>query len=458
MSATPTEAKSGSDSARVVRLAVRVAAVMLAAGAQTDDVENAIGEVCVAFGVTNVQYAVSFSSISVSHDDPAAPRPTTLLHIVRVRVNDFSRLARVAAFLDRVRAHELDLDGATRELTDLERPVWPYSRAISYLAPPLSATGSTLIFGGSAIDAAATLAIALAVQPSLAALERSALPPFFRSVFGAAISTLLVALLVGLDFPITGGLVLTGSLLGMLPGYALVSSLRDLIDQNIVSGSARIAEALLLGAGVAGGTALGVAIADNLGVRLTIITVGQVDWSQIVSIFAALLAVGAFAVRLGVPWRYVWQAALLGAVSWILFVAVAGGNRDIQASLATFVAALFVGIVGRVLARRGRAPSALWVVPAILPLLPGLAIVLALLSPTNAERVSGIVTAATTAFVLGVGVGMGDIIVATILSVRDRVVVPAVGAVAGGVDDFIVTPVGRAVAHSRSARPTDTER
>lgn len=255
--------------------------------------------------------------------------------------------------------------------------------------------------------------------------------------------------------PIEGGLVLTGSLLGLLPGYALVSGFRDLIDQSIMSGTARLAEALLLGAGVAGGTALGITIAGNLDVNLSLTTVGRVDWSEVVSVLAAALAVGAFAVRLGVPRRNVWQSAILGAVAWIGFIAVAGGYRSIQAGLATLAAALLVGTVGRLLARRERAPSALWVVPAILPLLPGLQIVQALLAPTDQLRVAGLVAAATTAFVLGVGVAMGDIVVATALSVRDRVVAPAVGAVAGGVDDYIVAPVERAVAHSRAGRSRD---
>jgi uncharacterized membrane protein YjjB (DUF3815 family) len=91
-------------------------------------------------------------------------------------------------------------------------------------------------------------------------------------------------------------------------------------------------------------------------------------------------------------------------------------------------------------------------VPAILPLLPGLQIVIALLAPTDQERVAGLVAAATTAFTLGVGVGVGDIIVATLQSVRNRVVGPAVGAAAQAADDFFVAPVERAVGHSRGKR------
>src|SRR3954451_16326705 len=454
-SAPPTEPTPAPSAGEVVRLAVRLAAVMLGAGAQTDDIEEAIAVICRSYGVIGVEYAVTFSSISVSVDEDRTRRPTTIVRIVRERKNNFAKLAAAATFLDAVRAHQVGLDNAQLTVADLERPGWSYPRLIEYLAPPLSATGSTLVFGGSPLDALATLAIALAVQPVLARLDRSQLPPFFRSVFGATLSALLVALLVGLGLPIVGGLVLTGSLLGLLPGYALMSGFRDLIDQSIVSGTARLAEAFLLGAGVAGGTALGIALAENAGVKLSLITIGGVDWSPAVSILAAVLAVGAFAVRLGVPWRYVWQSAVLGAFAWVVYIAVAGGERTIQSSLATFSAALLVGIVGRILARTQQAPPALWVVPAILPLLPGLQIVLALLAPTDVERITGMVAAAATAFTLGVGVGMGDIIVATVLDVRDKVVVPAVGVVAEGVDDYIVAPVGRAVAHSRAAHPHD---
>jgi uncharacterized membrane protein YjjP (DUF1212 family) len=457
-SAPPTDSASAvpASTSEAVRLAVRLAAVMLAAGAQTDDVEEAIALVCVSYGVTGVEYAVSFSSISVSLDEPGARRPTTIVRIVRARKNNFAKLAAAATFLDAVHEGKMALEDAPTAVADLERQNWSYPRVVEYLAPPLSATGSTLVFGGSPLDALATLVIALAVQPVLARLDRSQLPPFFRAVFGAALSTLLVALFVGFGLPIEGGLVLTGSLLGLLPGYALMSGFRDLIDQSIVSGTARLAEAFLLGAGVAGGTALAIALAENAGVKLSLVRVGTVDWSSTISILAAVLAVGAFAVRLGVPWRYVWQTAVLGAFAWVVYIAVAGGERTIQSSLATFAAALLVGICGRLLARRQHAPPALWVVPAILPLLPGLQIVVALLAATDVERITGMVAAAATAFTLGVGVGMGDIIVASVLSVRDKVVAPAVGVVADGVDDFIVAPVGRVVGHSRAPHPRDT--
>jgi hypothetical protein len=53
----------------------------------------------------------------------------------------------------------------------------------------------------------------------------------------------------------------------------------------------------------------------------------------------------------------------------------------------------------------------------------------AMLADTEAARLNGLVAAAGTAFLIGTGVAIGDILVLTIRGVRDRVVAPAVGIV-----------------------------
>ena len=135
----------------------------------------------------------------------------------------------------------------------------------------------------------------------------------FGLIFGAFASAILVALLSGVGLPIIGGLVLTGSILRFLPGYAIVSGFRDLIGQSFISGTARLAEALLLGAGAAGGIAFALALAGRFGVNLTIITAGTAEWGLLVGVPAAFVAVLGYAIRLGVPPRGVLGAAGLGA-------------------------------------------------------------------------------------------------------------------------------------------------
>ena len=302
----------------VLRLAMRIAVRMLANGSQTEDVEASIGQVVHAYGVGGVQAAVSFSMISISHSERHDEQPTTLLHLVRGRTIDFSRMAAMSDLVRRIGSGEVDPEAADAEIDRLDAAPPPYSALIAFAAPGLSAAGATLMFGGNLLEALATLAIGLAVQPGLIALDRTTLPPFFRLATGTAVSAILVALLVGLGLEITAGLVLAGSLLRFLPGYALVSGFRDLIDGSVVSGTARLAEALLLGAAVAGGTALSVAVASWAGVDMRILTVGDEAWGLPISVAASLLAVGAFAIQLGVPPRFVAEAAVIGAIGWLL--------------------------------------------------------------------------------------------------------------------------------------------
>ena len=436
----------------MLRLAMRIAVVMLANGAQTNDVEEAIGTVARAYGLDAVQAAVSFSMVSVSHYASRDTAPTTLLHLVRDRTPDFTRLSRVSELARGIRAGTVDIAAAETALDRIDAVRTSYRGVVAFFAPGLSAAGATVMFGGTLLDAVATLGIGLAIQPILLLVGRTRLQPFFRLAIGAAASAILVAALAYLGAQVSSGLVLTGSLLRFLPGYALVSGFRDLIDGSIVSGTARLAEALMLGAAVAGGTALALGLASAAKVNLTILTIGQSDWSLPISVTASLIAIGAYAVQLGVPQRAVIQGALAGAVAWLVYQAAAGTSGALDKSAATLVSTVLIGAIGRLLARRSGAPAAIWVVPAILPFLPGLQLVQAMLAETEAARINGLIGAAGTAFLIGVGVATGDILVMFARGVG-RSVGPAVGAVTGGVDVLVIQPVGRVVGHRLGANP-----
>ena len=224
---------------------MRIAVTMLANGAQAEDVEASIGQLARAYDVGGVQAAVSFSMISISrytrHDEP----PTTLLHLVRDRRTDFTRLAAVSEIVRHIRGGGLDLETAESQM-DLDSP------GSSWSAPPVRGTGTVGRWDDADVrrlEALATLAIGLLVQPALAAGPREP-PPFFRLGIGAAGSAILVALLVAL------GLERWARADGQPP--PLPARLRPrvrlprLIDGSVVSGTARLAEAILLAA-VAGG-------------------------------------------------------------------------------------------------------------------------------------------------------------------------------------------------------------
>jgi uncharacterized membrane protein YjjP (DUF1212 family) len=406
---------------------------MLVGGAPTEDVEATILRVVEALGLAGTDVAVTFATISLSWSPGHGARPLTLVHLVRTRSGAFSAQAEVATLVRRLGAGELDLEGAEAELLRIEQGEQPYPRALLLGAPALSAAAATMVFGGSLYDAAVTLAIVLAIEPIRAWLERTTLAPFFRLALAVLLTTLLA---VGVAFLLEGideSLVLTGALLQFLPGGALVSGIRDLIDGSIVSGTARLAEAFLLAAAVAGGAAIGLSIGASVGIPLGLSAAGSVGWAPPIAVTAAGAAAVSYAVRLGVPPFALIGVAVAAAAGWAVMLVPGVATGPVT----TFVAGALVGAIARALAQRALAPSPLWAVPAILPLLPGLTMVEALLADTDAARLGGLTSALATAFALGTGVALGDLLATGVHRVRRRVVVPAVSAAHEGVDVLV---------------------
>lgn len=419
---------------RIVRLALRMGVAMLASGAQTTDTEHLLRGVMRALGLPGAEAAVTFSAVSISFVAPGDAQATSAMQMVRAWRPDFSRLAATAALARAIRSGAIDLVAAEAELDRIGRTGTPHPRAVAFVAPGLSAAAATILFGGAPVDAAATLAIGLAIQPVLARLARSELPPFFQVGFGVSATALLVVILVAAGLPLQGELVLTGGLLRFLPGNALVSGMRDLIDRSIVSGTARLAEALLLAGAVAAGVAVMIAVGSSFGVELRLEADGRVTWPPIVALAAGATAVVAYAVQLGVPREVLgWT----GAVA-VVGVAIGAGIVPTPGVDPTLPAALAIGVLGRLAARHLETPATLIAVPAILPLLPGLLIVQAMLAPLQAVQIALLIEAIVTAFAIGVGVASGDIVVASLQRLRERIVEPAVGAVSDGLAAFVL--------------------
>jgi len=295
------------------------------------------------------------------------------------------------------------------------------------------------------------------VDPIVRRLERSALPEFFHTLFAPFIAVGFTIALVAAGLPIDGGLVVTGAILRFLPGAALVAGMRDLIDRSIISGSARLAEALLLGSAVAFGAALAVRLGSALGGPT--LTIGEVGVSA-AGVLGQAVAAGVscvfFAMRLGVEMRYLASVLVLGGGAWLITLVMA--DPATGPLVPVIAAAVVVGLVGQAFALRARMPSVIWTVPAVLPLLPGLMMVTGILELGTIEGVLTVVLAIATGFALGAGVAFGSILVTVARQageVTRSMVLPVIGEAGGS----WMKPGGRPSTPRRAdeARPPDSD-
>ena len=396
---------------RALDLVVQLGAILLAAGAPTEDVEAAMRRAAVGAGIDRPSAVVTFNAIALSALPAGSSQPTTALRLVPERRTDFGHLAATTRVAGQLGRRELDIEAAVTEIDRIAALGHGWPLQVRRLAPAGSAAAAALLLGASWLEALVTGVIGILVQPLVAILERSALTPFFRSLLGPFASALLVVVTVALGAAVDPVFVLAGSLLRFLPGSGVVAGIRDLIDGSVVSGSARLVEAFFLASGVAAGAALGMGASGEMAVVLGADSPRLAQTSLPLQVVAAAVACACWAIVVDVPRWAIASVAVLGGIAWGADLATAAAGASPIA--ATAVAGLLLGALGRILAERAQAPVVVWVVPASLPILPGLQIVNGLLTADQSAGLVYLAGAGASALGLGASVALGDIAVRT---------------------------------------------
>ena len=431
---------------RTLAVVIRVGALLLASGAATDEVERAMQRIARASGLSSVLAIVQFGTISVSYDPGPEAEPITLIRVARSTMTDYARLAAASDLERRLSHSRMTVEEALAEIERIEGTGDPYPGWITWLAAAISAGGATVLFGGGVAEAAAASIATFAARPVLDWLTRRGLPTFFRNVAGPAIAVIVVLALVLLGVPALAPVAVTGAIVIFLPGAALTAGMRDLIDGSIVSGSARLAEALLLGAAAAIGANIGLQAADLFGPTVELGLPPLEGFSILVQAIAAAIACAAFGIQSGVPVRFMLSIAIVGAAGLIVDrLALLAG---IDAVVATAAAAVMIGAAGRWRARAFRTSATIWIGAATLPLLPGRLLVEGLIA-AQAGDVAPLVGAILIGFAIGIGCALGDVVIQTIAEINDTIVQPVVINPAAGLVEEGLTWI------SQAARPSE---
>ena len=141
-----------------------------------------------------------------------------------------------------------------RELNEKKRGRFDIIRYCLYAAGATALF--TLVYGGGLFDCAVALVCGAAVQLMAASFSRINIFPFAISLIGSIFIAALTVATVTLTGMGNIDKIIVGAIIPLLPGLAMTNAIRDIIMGDLVSGSARITEALLSAAGIAVGVGL----------------------------------------------------------------------------------------------------------------------------------------------------------------------------------------------------------
>lgn len=426
---------------RALELAVRVGELLLRCGGSTRDVEAAVVAVSAAAGLRRLELDITNQSLLAQ---AAAPNgePVTLLRVVRSNTRDFARLTAVHGLVEELVSGGIDdVEAAIKKLRRIQRRSRIYPRWMVALGYAGLAGSVCALLGGHAMAIVVSIVSVLLVDRIGRWLSRRAMPSFYSSAAGGAVSVMLawVGYLIGthgwigLEMPPTDfGYAIAAGIVVLLPGRAMASAVEDAVTGYPVTGAGRLLTVFLTTSGIIVGIAAGLSLTLRLDKALDLqLTAPKalhftsqpaVLWLQVVcGAFGAVCS----AVSARVLPRHLLPAGLLGAVGLLLAGGLPGSlgltSFHLGSTTSIAVAAVVIGMGGRFVGLRLGAPALVVVVPAVSPLLPGLRIfrgmyeavsgsVVGTSVATPGQALSTLMGAAAVALAISTGVVMGDVI------------------------------------------------
>lgn len=242
------------DAQLLMKTAALAGELMLCSGAETYRVEDTMHHILkTADNLEMAEVLVIMTGITAT----IKQKDENVISIVK-RVNsrstNMSLIMEVNDISRRYCGEEITLEEAYKELSGLKKNI--YSRLENRLGVLGICVGFAIFFGGGIREMLVTLLVGLILTGCMTIGEKMQFHAFLQDVFGAfgiAVSSLLLSNLVKVNLDT----VIISSIMPMVPGVAITNAVRDTLQGDYLSGSARVLEAFLKAAGIAVGIGIG---------------------------------------------------------------------------------------------------------------------------------------------------------------------------------------------------------
>jgi uncharacterized membrane protein YjjP (DUF1212 family) len=394
-------------------LCLRVGELLLSSGAGAADVTATMQTLAWSLGVRHPDVDVTFTSLSMSYQpDPEQPA-YVLIRQVKQREIDYEDLTLVDHLVRDVVAGDVELKEARNRLARIVSSGHTLPRWAVTIGWGVMCAGVGLQLGGDAAVVAIAFVAAVCIDRLQLLMTRRRMPFFYCQVAGGGVATIIAVVAGATWLDLDTSVVVTANIIMLLAGIGFMGALQDALSGFYVTAGARLTEALLSTAGIIAGVSGGLTLADVFGVDVERLDPGAASDLKEISVVAlgGAIAAAAFAFASYAPRRSLLPIGLVAAVAMV--ISQSGAVGGFGRTWPTAVAAFFVGLVSYTVAGRMHVPPLVVVVPAVVPMLPGLSIYrgLSLLTEGGAQTSEGLlalITAASIAIALSSGVILGE--------------------------------------------------
>jgi len=343
----------------ILDVAVEVGINLLRCGAEIRRVEDTIKYIGKAYGATSVD-VFAIPTLIIATIEVNGQTYTTKVKRNYDVTTDLFRLEKYNKLSRRICQEKPNLEEVKAEVTRIAN-LKDYNLFLIYLGAFISASGFSVFFGGSFKDAVAAGLVALIMMFFLR-LEKIKINQFIHillcSLIGGFFS--IVTCWIGLGDNLS--FVMSGAIMIVIPGLAIGTSMRDIMSNDVLSGSIRLFQAIVTSLAIAGGFGVFALIyKGDISLETNVI------WPIILA--SSFIATLGFGIIFNNKYSHLPIVAGAGvfACSAYLFSYYAINNTFLSVMIGTVVAT----ILSEILARLLKAPTTVFLIPSIIPFVPG---------------------------------------------------------------------------------------
>lgn len=344
---------------------------MLLAGAEVSRVESTLKRIGLAYGAQSVNVFAITASLLVTVDYADGWRKTESRRIIGPGITDYRVIEGMHRLMQRCCASTLSVSELERAVAAAAKP--GPERLKVYIGSILAAAGFAVFFGGVALDAvlAAVFAVLICfLQERLMPRCPNLLIFNLRCSFIAGLATCAVfalATLAPADLPMHLDKVLIGEVMLLIPGIYMTNAIRDILVGDTVAGTMRFIETMLWAVALACGFMLAIFI---FGGDHSVGAGWGRDWAGMtIQVLAGAAGAIGFGMMFHLPNRYLAAATLGGGASWALYLLAGSFIEGVL--IPALIASAFSALYAELLAHFHDTPSLLFVIPTVVPLIPG---------------------------------------------------------------------------------------
>jgi uncharacterized membrane protein YjjP (DUF1212 family) len=247
----------------ILTLTVEIGDLMLRNGAEIFRVEDSMLHILNSFGLEEYDVYVLSNGIFASADESKDDACSVIRHVPL----SSTHLGKVIALNQLSRdicAHRCTITEARERLKECDR-IPTYPTALQLVCCGLVCGAFAVLFGGGAAEAVVAFFIGVIEQLFMFFCNQKNVTRFLTTLYTSLLISILSAFAVGAGLPVVNATVVIGSLMPIVPGIALTTSIRDIHNGDYLSGAIHLLDALLTALCIAVGISVPIIILRFLG-------------------------------------------------------------------------------------------------------------------------------------------------------------------------------------------------